>query len=110
MEPTHNTAYKVYQQHHKYVTMTHIDNLLTTIYPKIPFQSEVSAEQLLRRYPDSADRIAFVSALYFGRSHIYENQINENHAKYMTSGEINRFWEEEKIPESEIARTRYEKQ
>lgn len=89
--------------------MTHIDNLLAAIYPEIPFQSEASAEQFLRQYPDFADRIAFVSALYFGRSHIHDNQINEDHVKYMASGEMNRFWEEGNFADSEIARTLYEK-
>lgn len=89
--------------------MTHIDNLLAAIYPEIPFQSKTSAEQFLSRYPDFSDRIAFVSALYFGRSHIHENQINEDYAKYIASGEMNRFWEEGSVPDSDIALKLYEK-
>src|SRR5690606_54848 len=76
--------------------------------PHIPFDSEKTAQQFINQY-DEDDRFALVSALYIGRSHIHANEIDDDHIKYLRSGELNRFWEKGNIAANEIARILYEK-
>ncbi|EJL7016609.1 hypothetical protein NMT49_003573 [Vibrio cholerae] len=86
----------------------HIDQLITNIRTHIPFKSESDAADFLALY-DAQDRIAFVSALYFGRSHIHDNEVSEDYAKFLFSGQMNRFWEADNVPQADIARVLYEK-
>jgi hypothetical protein len=86
----------------------HIDQLLTNIRVHIPFLSESDAADFLDDY-DQSDRIAFVSALYFGRSHIHSNKVDNDYSEYLFSGKMNRFWEQDSVDQDEIARVLYEK-
>ncbi|WDL83905.1 hypothetical protein IU367_06880 [Aeromonas bestiarum] len=86
----------------------HIDQLIENIRNYIPFRSESDAAHFLETYAQS-DRIAFASALYFGRSHVHYNEVSEDYAKFLFSGEMNRFWEESNVPQADIARILYEK-
>jgi len=47
----------------------HIDDLIKSIKPHIPFNSEKSAQQFIDAF-EEGDRIALISAMYIGRSHI----------------------------------------
>ncbi|MBK1706081.1 hypothetical protein [Halochromatium glycolicum] len=86
----------------------HIDDLINEIRPHIPFWSEKSAQRFIEKFNED-DRIALVSALYFGRSHLHLNEVNDDHMKYLRSGEMNRFWDKDCVEDDEIARVLYEK-
>lgn len=88
--------------------MKPIDLLLNEIRAHLPFASEEAAQTFLNDY-DQDDRIAFISALYFGRSHLHATEVSEEFLKYLATGEMNRYWEKENVPDNEIARTLYEK-
>lgn len=90
------------------ISMKHIDILLNEIRAHLPFKSAEDAQAFLNHYDDT-DRIAFISALYFGRSHIHATQVSEEFLPYLVKGEMNRYWEKDNIPDNEIARTLYEK-
>ena len=86
----------------------HIDILIEQIRPHIPFTSEKEAKKFIDKF-DENDRLAFVSALYFGRSHIHNNEINDDYIQYLQSGEMDRHWEKGNVQDNEIARILYEK-
>lgn len=86
----------------------HIDDLIEEIQPHIPFSSEQAAQELIDRF-EKIDRIALISAMYIGRSHINSNKIDDDHIKHLNSGEINRYWDKDTVPDNEIARVLYEK-
>lgn len=86
----------------------HIDDLIREINLHIPFSSEQAAQKFIDGFEED-DRIALVSAMYIGRSHIHAHEINDDHIKYLRSGEMNRYWEQDNVPDSEIARVLYEK-
>ena len=69
----------------------HIDDLIETIQPYIPFNSKQAAQEFIDRFEES-DRIALISAMYIGRSHIHSNKIDDDHIKYLRSGEMDRYW------------------
>lgn len=86
----------------------HIDDLIKDIKPYIPFSSEQEAKTFINQYQED-DRIAFISAMYIGRTHIHSNEIDDDHIKYLHTGELNRYWEKDNIPDNDIARILYEK-
>ncbi|WP_396586375.1 hypothetical protein [Bermanella sp. R86510] len=86
----------------------HIDDLIEEIKPRIPFSSEESAQTFIDDFEED-DRIALISAMYIGRSHIHAQEINDDHIEYMRSGKMNRYWEKGNVQDNEIARVLYEK-
>jgi hypothetical protein len=71
----------------------HIDDLIRDIKPHIPFRSGQATQEFINRLGKD-DRIALISAMYIGRSHIHSNEINDDH---INSGEMNRYWERKTI-------------
>lgn len=86
----------------------HIDDLIENIRPYIPFRSEQAAQDFINRF-EEGDRIALISAMYIGRSHIHSNEIDDDHIKYLHSGKMDRYWDKDSVPDNEIARVLYEK-
>lgn len=86
----------------------HIDELIKDILPLIPFKSVESAQKFIDKY-EANDRIAFISSLYLGRNHIHHDEIDESDLKYLQSGKMDRFWEEDNVRDDEMARVLYEK-
>lgn len=86
----------------------HIDLLIEAIIPRLPFASVEEAQAFLADLPPD-DQIALISALYFGRSHIHSNAVNEDYLPYLLSGQMNRFWEQGNIAPQEFATVLYEK-
>ncbi|GAB0149374.1 hypothetical protein McPS_21140 [Marichromatium sp. PS1] len=86
----------------------HIDDLINKIRPLIPFGSEQAAQAFIDSLGEN-DPIALISAMYIGRSHINSNEINDDYKELLFSGKIDRFWDEDTVPENEIARVLHEK-
>ncbi len=86
----------------------HIDTLINAIRSHIPFGSEQDAQKFINRFEES-DRIALISAMYIGRSHIHAQVINDDHINYLRSGEMDRYWEKGNVLDGDIARVLYEK-
>ena len=86
----------------------HIHQLIQNISSQIPFQSEQAAQQFLNSLAKE-DRIALITAMYIGRTHIHLDEINEDHLEKLRSGEIDRFWDADSVQDNEIARVLHEK-
>ncbi|WP_412460100.1 hypothetical protein ACK2SD_14275 [Pseudomonas sp. SC11] len=86
----------------------HIDELIDAIAPHLPFHSVEAAQAFLSTLaPD--DQIALISALYFGRSHLGSDCVNEDFLPYLRSGQMNRLWEQDSIVPADFATILYEK-
>lgn len=85
-----------------------IDELIRKIKPHLPFETEGNAVIYLANH-DESDRIALVSAMYFGRSHLHSQLVNEDHYALLFSGEMNRFWQRDDVQDDEIAKVLYQK-
>ena len=60
----------------------HIDHLIGAIVPKLPFASSEDAQAFLSDLA-AEDQIALISALYFGRSHLHSDTVNEDYLPYL---------------------------
>ncbi|KAB5625720.1 hypothetical protein F7234_07990 [Pseudomonas putida] len=86
----------------------HIDHLISGIVPVLPFASSEDAQAFLSNL-EAEDQIALISALYFGRSHLHSDTVNEDYLPYLLSGDMNRFWEQGNVVPSDFATVLYEK-
>ncbi|MBJ9973980.1 hypothetical protein IAE35_01955 [Pseudomonas sp. S75] len=86
----------------------HIDKLIAAIVMHLPFQSVEAAQAFLSELAPN-DQVALISALYFGRSHLGSDCVNEDTWPYLQSGQMNRLWEQDSILPADFATILYEK-
>lgn len=84
----------------------HIDQLIIDIRLSIPFKTIEDAQTFIDGYA-YCNRIAFISAMYFGKQHLYRNTVSDEFDTLFT-GEENRFWESTSVMDNEIARILYD--
>ena len=79
----------------------HIDQLIIDIKRSIPFKTKEDAQIFIDGY-DYNHRIAFISAMYFGKQHLYRDTVSDEFYTLFT-GEEDRLWEKTSVMDNDIA-------